>query len=109
MSAAIRDWKNIRHGLAEDSDEDFNMCTITSSRESVARMYGSDDFCSPLLKKRISAQVTHLTLTLQKLTMSTNASQASSHTPRLIKTEWRKEYDRSKMDDEAIKDDTDFA
>ncbi len=39
----------------------------------------------------------------------TNTSQASLHTPRKIKTQWReiKVCDRSKTDDEAINDDID--
>ena len=39
----------------------------------------------------------------------TNTSQASSHTPRKIKTQWRemKVYEWSKMDDIAIDDDID--
>ena len=41
--------------------------------------------------------------------VDTNTSQASLHTPRKIMTQWReiKVYDRSKIDDEAIKDDID--
>jgi hypothetical protein len=39
----------------------------------------------------------------------TNTSQVSLHTPRKIKTQWReiKVYDRSKMHEEAIKNDID--
>ncbi len=106
-AAAVRARRNIRLGLADDSDEAMDAGAFTSRRASGAKLHGSDDCYIPLSKKRrVFEDSPDDEVMDSDDEEETNTSQASLHTPRKIKTKWReiKVCDSSKTDDEAIND-----
>ena len=96
-------------GFANESDKEIVSRATASRQASGAKFCGSDDCYFPLSKKRREEDSSDDEVTDSDDEDETNTSQASSHTPRKIKTQWReiKVYDRSKMDDIAIDDDID--
>ncbi len=108
-AASVRARRNIRRGFADESDEEIVARASALRQASGAKLYGSDDCYFPLSKKRIEEDSSDDEVMDSDDEEETNTSQASSHTPRKIKTQWRetKVYDRSKMDDEAVDDDID--
>jgi hypothetical protein len=108
-AAAVRARRNIRRGFADDVDEEIVSRASASRRACGTTFYGSDDCYQPPSKKRREEDSSDDEVMESDDEEDTNTSQASLHTPRKIKTQWReiKVYDRSKIDDEAIKDDID--
>jgi hypothetical protein len=108
-AAAVHARRNIRRGFANDSDEQNDSRASASRRASRAELYGSDDCYHPPSKKRREEDSSVEEDMDSDDEEDTNTSQASSRTPRKIKTQWReiKVYDRSKMHEEAIKNDID--
>jgi hypothetical protein len=108
-AAAVRARRNIRRGFADDFDEEIVSRAFASRQASGAEFYGSDDCYYPPSKKRREEDSSDDEVMDSDDEKETNTSQASSRTPRKIKTQWReiKVYERSKMDDIAIDDDID--
>ena len=108
-AAAVRARRNIRRGFADDFDEEIVSRAFASRQASGAEFYGSDDCYYPPSKKRRYEDSSDDEVMDSDDEKETNTSQASSRTPRKIKTQWReiKVYERSKMDDIAIDDDID--
>ncbi len=89
-AAAARVQKNIRHGFADDSDEDLETRASVSRRESVSKTNGSDDVCTSLKKKRRSAHVlSDAEATESDDEEEPNSLQVSLRTPQKIKNQWR--------------------
>ncbi len=93
-AATIRPRRNIRLGFADDSDEELDARASALCQASVAKLYGIHQS-----KRRRVFEVSSVAKVMDSDDEEeTNTLQASSRTPRKIKTQWQeiKVYDRSK-------------